>query len=383
VVASHDRDGLERLCRYGARPPFAHRRLRLTASGQVAYRLRRPWFTGQAEFVLEQIRTQFAEISATSKRFQASFAAELPKLQEARNFHFMQPELKAKIAQANKDLLNVDALARQELAKEKFQGDEAAKQERLREIADAKRPSLREDLSKLQQLLRKAEIEAPRLMGEAFASWTAELQSDDAMARERLVQAQQAHEHTQTAIQTLRTVASTIEALTAFATQFELGPFTESTPRRLRQKLASALQKQKSADRKALTYHSDELGVLVYAIERLQQPELVFGKGRKKSEGVYETESKVSEVPLMQYLERGHIRDDAMPAVAGQRRKGVFNAEVVTTLARYGFSPGSTFGDTMHFDFIEGYNRVVPGGRSQTNMRKDRFGPRGTVDREE
>ncbi len=51
AVAAHDRDGLERLCRYGARPPFAHRRLRLTPSGQVAYRLRRPWFTGQTEIV--------------------------------------------------------------------------------------------------------------------------------------------------------------------------------------------------------------------------------------------------------------------------------------------------------------------------------------------
>ncbi|MBK9029889.1 MAG: transposase [Myxococcales bacterium] len=45
AVAADDRDGLERLARYGARPPFAQRRRRLTPSGQVAYRLRRPWFT--------------------------------------------------------------------------------------------------------------------------------------------------------------------------------------------------------------------------------------------------------------------------------------------------------------------------------------------------
>jgi len=55
AVAAHDRDGLERLARYGARPPFAHRRLRLTGSGQVAYRLRRPWFTGQTEIVLAPV----------------------------------------------------------------------------------------------------------------------------------------------------------------------------------------------------------------------------------------------------------------------------------------------------------------------------------------
>ena len=55
AVAASDRDGLERLARYGARPPFAHQRLRLTASGQVAYRLRRPWFTGQTELVLTPV----------------------------------------------------------------------------------------------------------------------------------------------------------------------------------------------------------------------------------------------------------------------------------------------------------------------------------------
>ncbi len=55
AVAAHDRDGLERLGRYGARPPFAHRRLHLTPSGQVEYRLRHPWFTGQTEVVLAPI----------------------------------------------------------------------------------------------------------------------------------------------------------------------------------------------------------------------------------------------------------------------------------------------------------------------------------------
>ena len=38
AVAASDRDGLERLARYGARLPFAHQRLRLTPTGQVACR---------------------------------------------------------------------------------------------------------------------------------------------------------------------------------------------------------------------------------------------------------------------------------------------------------------------------------------------------------
>ena len=41
--------------RSGRAWPFAHRRLRRTATGKVAYRLRRPWFTGQTQIVLEPV----------------------------------------------------------------------------------------------------------------------------------------------------------------------------------------------------------------------------------------------------------------------------------------------------------------------------------------
>jgi hypothetical protein len=38
VIAEHDRDALERLCRYGARPAFAQERLSWTDDGRIAYR---------------------------------------------------------------------------------------------------------------------------------------------------------------------------------------------------------------------------------------------------------------------------------------------------------------------------------------------------------
>ena len=43
AVSAGDREALERLCRYGLRPPFAQDRLSLLPDGRVAYRLRRPW----------------------------------------------------------------------------------------------------------------------------------------------------------------------------------------------------------------------------------------------------------------------------------------------------------------------------------------------------
>lgn len=64
-VAAGDRAGLERqgACpcrclgdkRYGGRPPLSHERLSITATGKVCYRLRKSYYTGQTEVVLEPV----------------------------------------------------------------------------------------------------------------------------------------------------------------------------------------------------------------------------------------------------------------------------------------------------------------------------------------
>jgi hypothetical protein len=54
-VPAHDRKGLERLLRYGARPAFAHKRLSWTDAGKLEYRLRKPYFTGQTALVIEPV----------------------------------------------------------------------------------------------------------------------------------------------------------------------------------------------------------------------------------------------------------------------------------------------------------------------------------------
>jgi hypothetical protein len=55
VIAEHDRAAFERLCRYGARPAFAHERLAWTAEGQIAYRRKRPWPDGRTHLVLPPV----------------------------------------------------------------------------------------------------------------------------------------------------------------------------------------------------------------------------------------------------------------------------------------------------------------------------------------
>ena len=43
AIKAHDREGLEKLCRYGLRSPIALSRLSLTDDGLVRYKLKRPW----------------------------------------------------------------------------------------------------------------------------------------------------------------------------------------------------------------------------------------------------------------------------------------------------------------------------------------------------
>ena len=57
TVAEEDRDGLERLCRYGLRSPFSQERLSLLPDGRVVYKLAKPWPTpaGRTELVLDPV----------------------------------------------------------------------------------------------------------------------------------------------------------------------------------------------------------------------------------------------------------------------------------------------------------------------------------------
>jgi hypothetical protein len=54
-VSGNDRAGLERLCRYILRPPFAQERLRLRSDGRIALELKTPWHDGTRELVFEPL----------------------------------------------------------------------------------------------------------------------------------------------------------------------------------------------------------------------------------------------------------------------------------------------------------------------------------------
>lgn len=50
-VRAGERKKLERLLRYGLRPPSSQKRLSLTKDGKVKLKLRKPYFTGQTEVI--------------------------------------------------------------------------------------------------------------------------------------------------------------------------------------------------------------------------------------------------------------------------------------------------------------------------------------------
>jgi hypothetical protein len=54
-VSGNDRAGLERLCRYGLRPPLAQERLRRRGDGRVVVELKTAWHDGTTELVFEPV----------------------------------------------------------------------------------------------------------------------------------------------------------------------------------------------------------------------------------------------------------------------------------------------------------------------------------------
>jgi hypothetical protein len=56
TVQAGDREGLERLCRYGARPPFSLERLSILPDGRVAYLLRKPRKNGATHLVMTPVQ---------------------------------------------------------------------------------------------------------------------------------------------------------------------------------------------------------------------------------------------------------------------------------------------------------------------------------------
>jgi len=94
------------------------------------------------------------------------------------------------------------------------------------------------------------------------------------------------------------------------------------------------------------------------------------------------------EPTVLQLVEQGFIRDDAMPQIApedaGGKQQGVFNAAFVHCMVRFGFDPAAawTSADTMHFDYRPAMptsrSSVAYGARGVHDTKASRRAPAGT-----
>ena len=55
ATKAHERDKLERLCRYIARPAVSTQRLSLTRNGQIRYQLKTPYTDGTTQVIFEPL----------------------------------------------------------------------------------------------------------------------------------------------------------------------------------------------------------------------------------------------------------------------------------------------------------------------------------------
>lgn len=139
-----------------------------------------------------------------------------------------------------------------------------------------------------------------------------------------------------------------------------------------RDSLKEQLDARRNADRTTIHEQHDVENVNDALARKLADPARVYG-GERQKDGSYATIPAVSNVPVLQLLEVGFANDSVAPSANASGLIATHDVDTVTALARRGFSPGATFGDTMHFDYIQGYNEEVIGGRNNRST----FGPNG------
>jgi len=343
--------------------------------------------TPEGAALIESVRQQFEEMSATSTRLKSSMTGEMPRLEAARDLYFDQAGLRVELAKAKADLQYADGVAAKRLAGQKLDAEakKAAVQQIKRELAAAV-DHKKEEIARSQAAVKEA-------LTTAFAAWTQSIQRDIDTDQSLLDQNQASRAAMTAEEQALAAIDVGAEdakaRLSQFATDHHLTTLDKMRPPprdaqvykaalvrelKLRNARATTSLGGRDADARA------DMRELQFYQQKLLDPAFVFGHGEKSDDGHWRSKYGVSEVALMQLLEHGTVRDDPMPEpAAGGARQGVYNAAVVTTLAKFGFAPGAAYGDTMHFDFVEGFNTQVPGGRSGPNMKRTRYSPEGDL----
>jgi len=392
--------------------------------------------TPDGEAMVQRIHDQFEEMSATSERLRASMAIHLAELQETRDQYFNSMDTAKQVDQAAKDEKNGDKIADQRMKAEKFEGDKAARREEIKAELRFKKTQLVADLkaakdgvsAKLKSQFADwaATIDTDIAAVRARQATSEEETAMHLKAKQELdaVDAQSPG-----AMDTLNTLADKYQLKKMMNAQRAV-----NYKLILQRELTVKHKPRASTDPLSSVYLHNELAELEAWQARIHDPKFVFGQGvvvpsatatspaappaaattsaiappaasrtpasagnapasASTATGAagapassqaapaakhWQTKMEATHAPLMQIIEHGFLRNDAMPERAGADQKQVFNSAVAATLARYGFAPGAAFRDAMHFDYVAGYS-AVPGGRSQSNMSHTKYGPSGDI----
>jgi hypothetical protein len=306
------------------------------------------------EQLIETVHTQFNEMAQTSDRVKAGMAAQLHTLEVARSLYVEQPGLKKELSAVEKELKRHQSMVSASFNKKWPVGNSAVQDafKLVNEVALA--IQLGEKRDELAKRLEMSQRKMRQLMDAAFKDWQTSLNGDI--------------DTFQAANQMLRSVAKMDKPVNLTSQ-----PDHPSTAKAGSARKNAAPGKPSAGSAilaKAVDYNEKWIAVVQKLKAKLSDPLEVFGDVK--------TPRDVSAAPVMQYVKFGFLRHDQMPPPTAKQLHEpieVFNVEVVTTLVRYGFSPGATYGDTQHFDFIQGYDEAAPGGRSQKNIDPHRYSP--------
>lgn len=343
----------------------------------------------------QRVYDQWQEMVATSEAMQANMAPVMDKLREARDAFFSPKTWNAEIAAAQ-------AAKKKLLAKQSAKKPATAGSAGDADADPAAAAPPDPEVAKLDELIedRTDKLKAgpdlvKRNLEEAFKSWNDEMQANidrdqqnldhavaglegldqiAGMADPKAQMAQLDEVAKQAGLPTLAEIQQKIDD--AKAKHLPITLTLPTTPAAYKALLATKLGATKK-------YNGAEIVELKKWQARIKDPRAVFGSngGFDKAAGHFRT-AMVAEIPsLMQLFEHGFASNDAIPVLPDPPKpramlRQVFNAEVAKTLARFGWSPGATYGDNMHFDFIEGYNVIAKGGRSLHNVTQRTYGPK-------
>ena len=323
------------------------------------------------EKVAATVEASWNRMAQTSDNFRHSLAPEqMHQLEAARNAHF---DLPAK----QKELAAVTA--------------------RLARAKPADQAKLAEDQKRLREEIASSKALVDHNLQTGFSPWILGLESDNLVAAGQNVGSMVESGIYGDALKRLPKMDATQLAEYAASTgMMSEADFDASQKKKAKkqqqsyqQMVRAEVQRRQAAAQAQIAYRAKETQVRNALLKRLADPRIVFGNGTQQADKTWKTDQRVSDPSIMQLLEHGFVTNHAMPKLdvdpkTGQPidpkthqigpRKQVMNAKAATALARWGFAP-SNFGDTQHFDFIEGYSDAVQGGRDMKNMKRGKYSP--------